>query len=99
GLAFGETRGAEGRQIDRGRLALDDPLGQALADRRARLERGAAVTGHGEEPVVLRHFVDDWAGIRAHHQDTGPVAAHRAVLHRWEAIDELLTAELDVVLG
>src|SRR5687768_10839446 len=49
GLALGEARGAEGREIHQRGLALDDPLGETAADGGGGLEGGAGVAEHDPE--------------------------------------------------
>src|SRR5690606_6888773 len=74
-----EARDAERREVGRLRLAVDDPLGQAAADGRGRLERAARVTDHDVETGDLLGLVDDRPVVGAHRVEAGPAAAHDRV--------------------
>src|SRR5207302_5962324 len=92
-LAFRKAGCPERRQVHCRGLSLGDQLGQALAYGWAGLEGGAAIAGHTVQAVVLGQLADDGPRVRAHHQDSLPIAAHRAMAHDRESADDLLAAQ------
>src|SRR5262245_24137786 len=67
GASLDEARRTERREIEGPGRPEQDPLGQASADGRGRLERRARVPQHDKQPGYRRDLVDDRATVRAHH--------------------------------